>query len=140
MKIKEELPPYGLMKKCSQMFDLSEAKPIFTFGDTIYNPHKMPIDEYMISHESVHKIQQGDEPEKWWDDYLLDKQFRLEQELQAYRVQFRVFKDFNKDRNSQAKYLYALANDLASGMYGRITTHSKAFKAIKDGVVSAHTK
>lgn len=134
MKISEQEPPYGVMQKCQQKFDLSGVKPVFTFGDTIYNPYEMPVGEALVSHEMVHMVQQGEKPHEWWDAYLSDKDFRFKQELEAYRVQYRVAKSILKDRNMVARLLFAISGDLSGEMYGKMCTRTQAFKLIKDGI------
>jgi len=134
IKISDEQPPYGVMQKCAEKFDLSQSCPIFTFNDTIYNPHDGEIDEYLISHERVHMAQQQRDPHGWWDNYLAIPQFRFDQELQAYRVQFRVMKTTIKDRNALARALFDMSKDLSSPMYGSMCTQSEASKAIKKGI------
>ena len=99
MKIKIENPPHRVRQLCEKVFNLTGTKPIFCFGDTIYNPFNAEVDAFLMAHEVVHSKQQGEDPKAWWKKYLLDKKFRFAQELQAYRVQYKVMKDVIKDRN-----------------------------------------
>lgn len=135
MNLSNKRPPNNVAKRCAEKFDLSNCKPIYTFGDTVYNPHNAKVDEFLIAHETVHAMQQGEHPGEWWNDYFSDKDFRFKEELAAYRVQFRVFCSQIKDRNEQARYLIKLANDLSSLQYGGLCTQSTAFKLIKQNVV-----
>jgi hypothetical protein len=66
----------------------------------------------------------------WWDRYLVDTDFRLEQELEAHRVEYRTFCSRNKDRNLRAKYLHATSSRLASPMYGKLLTTKEAARKI----------
>lgn len=131
MKILNINPPYHLRSKCEHHFNLKGVEPLWTFGDTIYNPFNAYVDPYLEAHESVHCLQQGDNPEEWWDNYLSNKEFRFEQELKAYRVQYRVIKDCIKDRNTQARLLFKIAGDLSSPMYGSMVGNIEALKLIK---------
>lgn len=105
---------------------------IFTYGNAIYNPANVPIDLALMAHEQTHSIQQEkDGPEKWWKKYLIDKDFRLAQEVQAYQVQYRYYCNEVKDRNRRYRFLNSIAGDLASEMYGNIISKSEAIKVIK---------
>lgn len=103
---------------------------IFTYGDTIYNPDDGYIDAAILAHEEIHEKQQGDDPAGWWVKYLESPEFRLNQELQAYRKQWRVFSK-GKDRNLTFKFLYGIAGHLAGAMYGNIISIDEAVKRIK---------
>lgn len=134
MNILIQDPPYGVRQKCEKRFDLTGLVPVWTFGGNIYNPFNSPLDDYLIAHETTHIMQQGNDAYGWWDDYLLSDKFRFKQELEAYRVQYRVFKDTQKDKNAQVRYLVQLSQDLSSALYGNLTLHSNAFKLIKEGM------
>lgn len=107
-----------------------ESCVIYTYGDTIYDPHGGSIDPYLMIHEETHTQQQGSDPEGWWDRYLVDIPFRLEMELQAYRKQYRAFAK-GRDRNIAFIFLNRLARDLSSSIYGNIISHEKAIKLIR---------
>lgn len=132
MKILFENPPYQIREKCQKKFDLTGTIPAYVFGDTIYNPQKADLDPLLLAHETVHIHQQGDNPEQWWDDYLAYDKFRFRQELQAYRVQYKVAKEVVKDRNDMARLLHAIAGDLSGAMYGSMCSRSEAKKLIKE--------
>jgi len=128
MTIKNEWPPN--IEKIRAVFDLSGKKPVFTWGEILYNPHNCEIPEHLKIHEEIHSKQQVN-PEVWWKRYLEDDKFRLEQELEAYQAQYQYIKRLVKDRNTVAKFLYAIASDLASPMYGGIISFDEAYKKIK---------
>ena len=132
MNISTQNPPNRVRQLCEHHFDLKGIKPVFTYGDTIYNPHNQPIDAGLEAHEIVHSIQQGDDPEAWWVDYLRKPKFRFEQELKAYRVQYRLMKNHIPDRNALARFLHAIASDLSGPMYGNMCSLSEAIKLIKE--------
>ena len=101
---------------------------VFTYGDTIYIPYYEGSLSYdLIVHEETHKRQQGAKPDLWWTMYLKDPKFRLNQEVEAYRNQYRFFAK-GRDRNMAYKFLYIIAHDLSSAMYGNIITHEEAIK------------
>lgn len=128
MKIIHENPPF--IDEARNVFRLP-AGAIFTFGDMIYNPSKNPIDEPLMMHEAVHSRQQGDKPQEWWQRYLVDKDFRLSQELPAYQVQFHAYKKLDKNRERVHRFAMRLARDLSSDQYGNIISFNGAYQAIK---------
>jgi len=109
---------------------------VYTYGSILFNPDDGGIDSALMAHETVHMIQQGTENDKikeWWNKYLAEPEFRLDQELQAYQVQYRTYCNNHKDRNSQYKFLNRIASDLSSDQYGNIIAKSEAIKRIKNG-------
>lgn len=104
---------------------------IFTFGNTIYNPSGGDIDLPLMAHEQTHSIQQENiGPEEWWKKYLSDNNFRLEQELQAYKIQYKYYCNVIKDRNARYKFLNRIASDLSSEVYGNLISKSDALSKI----------
>lgn len=102
------------------------------YGDTIHAKYPLPAD--IEVHERTHLEQHGFTKEgakKWWEQYLTDPQFRYEQELEAYRVQYQFLTKTIKDRNELHRRLHTIAGHLAS-MYGLEITQSEALKAIKN--------
>lgn len=134
MKILKQDPPHQIRYQCEKAFDLTGTEPAFMYGDTLYNPFGKQLDDTLLAHESVHSMQQGDDPLKWWHQYLKDKDFRFKQELEAYRVQYRVAKDLIPDRNDVARLLFKMSSDLSSPMYGDIVGRIEALKLIKKGI------
>jgi hypothetical protein len=97
---------------------------IFAYGDAVYSPSGEELPPDLVAHEQVHLRQQAavGGPEPWWSRYLAEPTFRLEQELEAYRVQIA----FHTDRPSRRACLRRVARDLARPMYGRIVTAEQA--------------
>ncbi len=104
-------------------------RAIFTYGDTIFVPDSGRLDEALTAHEETHMRQQGEDSEGWWDKYLESEQFRLQQELEAYRKQYKVFKK-GKDRNKIFMFLHKIATDLSGELYGNIISYEEAKKKI----------
>lgn len=127
-KIVRDFPPN--FEDISEAFELS-GKEIFAFGNVIYNPTGKPISAVLKAHEQVHFEQQGDKPLAWWDRYITDEKFRLEQELEAHRVEYRMFCQMNKDRNKRNMYLQRIAGRLSSKMYGELLLRAEAVKRIR---------
>jgi len=108
---------------------------IFTWGNTIFNPSGIHVNENLYAHETVHRDHQakGESVEKWWERYLDDVEFRLTEELPAHQLEYKTFCGRNKDRNHRVNYLHAVANRLASPLYGNVMTKQAAIKALMQG-------
>ena len=132
MKIVETNPPNGIREACEKKFDLSNSTCIWTYGDTLYNPHKGNIDPFTEAHETVHTIQQGKDPDGWWEKYLASSNFRFKQELEAYRVEYRTFVKVVKDRNFQTRFLNDKALQLSGPHLGSLATVQQAKDLIRD--------
>lgn len=129
MLIKNEYPPnYGEIQ-IKIGVDESDL-PMFTYGDTIYNPGNKDISANLIVHEEVHKKQQGDDPAAWWRRYLSDVQFRLDEELMAYAIQYAFIKR-NFKTKGQKYFLDKMSEYLSGPMYGDIISYSEAETKIR---------
>lgn len=127
MKISSEIFPF--YEECRAKFGVSlDDLVVFTYGDTIHARCSIPAD--LLAHEQVHSIQQEKMgKDLWWKMYLENPDFRLSQEVQAYRKQYQFVKSNNREQNF--KFLSRLAKDLSSPTYGGIVTYSEALKFIK---------
>ena len=80
---------------------------IFAYGGIIFNPGGIALSPELIAHEKVHFAQQrglnrwwrrnGDEV--WWRRFLEDPEFRLQQEAEAHRAEYREYCRRHPDRN-----------------------------------------
>ena len=85
--------------------------------------------EHLIEHEKTHLRQQNIiGVDNWVSLYLRDKDFRLKQELEAYRYQLTCIKDKNKRSKSQTEFIKILASD----MYGNMVTEEEAKNLLKE--------
>lgn len=132
MKIIQGYPPN--INKIRGHFDLSNKSVVFTYGDTLYNPSGAEIPRNLEIHEGTHAEQQGITEEgikEWWNRYLADKDFRLEQEVEAYRNQYKYIVEHGADRNTKRDFLRHIAQDLSGPIYGHIVSFEKAKELIK---------
>src|SRR3990167_3178814 len=106
---------------------------LFPCSPVIYNPSGLPIPQDIMIHEVVHIAQQGNNPTGWWQKYITDKDFRLSQELEANREQYKFVCKVLKDRNQRARALIKIANNLAGEVYGNLLTTNKAIELIRNG-------
>jgi hypothetical protein len=104
---------------------------VFTYGDNLYNPENGFIPDHLMTHEETHQIQQNKMgADKWWSQYLVDPEFRLQQELEAYQAQYEVLVT-DYDRAYRREALNQISKDLASNIYGHIVTKEEAKILIK---------
>lgn len=130
MKILEENPPnIDIIKRHFPIY----PQVVYTYGDTLYNPSKAFISDHLMIHEEVHAKQQGNDPDDWWNKYIKDRSFRLDQELEAYRTQYQFICKHIKDRNKRMPFLWGIANTLSSPLYGNLVNKQKAIKLIQNG-------
>lgn len=120
------LPP--MYEEIAAVFPIRGRSIIFTWGWTIYNPDGGEITDELLEHERVHAKRQETQggPAGWWAKYLVDPEFRLEEELPAHRAEYRRYEQFHRDRNARARYLQSLAVRLSSPLYGSVLSPSKA--------------
>lgn len=133
MKILHTKPP--IYDRAAAAFGLKENDIVyFTYGDTIYNPAGQPIPPDLIVHEETHGEQQDLHPDVakvWWERYLHDPEFRIEQEAEAYGAQYRWLCRQKRDRNARARMLHVLAMALSGPMYGSAIAYSAAAEKIR---------
>lgn len=129
--IKQGFPPN--IEAIIERFPVVRELPgvIFAWDGIIFNPSGGHLEPWLVEHEKVHFKQQNRDPEGWWERYLKDTEFRLEQELEAHRVEYRVFCRHNKDRNQRARYLSMIAGRLAAPMYGNVISRAEAARRIR---------
>lgn len=98
---------------------------VYTYGPTIFVPNGRAPEPHLIAHEEVHVLQQGADPAAWWQRYLIDPDFRREQELEAYQAQYAFIAE-TCDRKTRRFALRHLCKDFASAMYGCVVTPKEA--------------
>jgi len=131
-KISRDRPPNW--DKIVEAFKPNWEHVAVTYGDTIHAKYPEKISKDIMHHEEVHLKQQEYSNEKaveWWDRYIADKNFRYQQEAEAYRAQYKYLKERTKDRNLLARNAHLLATKLSSELYGSVVTHSEALKVIR---------
>lgn len=128
-----ERPP--VYERCVKAFgaDAIVGQPIlWSWGARIYNPMDVDIPPELLAHEAAHGAQQGLEEaeiERWWDKYLSDLKFRLEEEVLGHRAEW-----FNYVRRRPGKdcsqVLNRIAERLASPLYGSMLSVARARRII----------
>jgi len=106
---------------------------IITYGQTVYCKYDLP--EHLKTHEKTHIIQQRHMGvEEWWNIYIANKSFRLNQELEAYRNQVKYLKEHTEEmtRNERKGWFKKIATDLSGHIYGNMISYDEAYKAIME--------
>lgn len=134
MHILNERPPnYNELKEA---FGFSDRQTIyFTYGNVIYNPHGKSITPDLIRHEETHGEQQGYDPivaKLWWQRYVVDKDWRMEQEGEAYGAQYAFICQQSRDRNLRARHLHEFAKAMCGPLYGNAMGYSDAIVRIRE--------
>jgi len=124
-------PPEALLNRIIGAGLQPTDHTVFTYGEDIYVPSGEILSDDLVVHEETHTIQQGDDPERWWDQYLSDPYFRLHQEAEAYARQYKYLCRVHKDRNKQFRILVYLAGQLSGPIYGNMLLRSDAMSMIK---------
>ena len=106
---------------------------VYTYGNVLYNPGAWPLSDDLIEHEKVHSKQQGVAPLTWWNIYLDDPKFRFQQELQAYRFQYKFYAKTH-NRTQKRLFLKNKAKALSGSIYGKIADFETAKNMIQWGV------
>lgn len=127
IEIRKGWPPN--IEKIRAVLPVSESN-IFAFGGKIYNPSGGELTSPLIEHEKVHFRQQGWFPRLWWWRFLRDPVFRLQQELEAHRAEYREFCRWEGNKRIRFQYLQGLGARMAAPMYGGMITAPAAMKEI----------
>lgn len=103
-----------------------KSRVIYTYGDTVYIPNGEPLSDDLEVHESVHVVQQAEMgADVWWKRFLDEPEFRLSQELEAYRAQW-LFIKVNKNRKIKRAMFKHIVDSLSSPTYGNMVTRIEA--------------
>ncbi len=132
MQVINEQPTNGIYEKAKKLWGVDWSNVVFTYGDIIYARVDPTPD--LMEHEKIHSRQQlrmG--KDKWWERFFVDKLFRYNQEVEAYKAQYRWCVSNIPDRNRRARYLHYFAKSLSGSMYGNMCTHGDAMRVIKEG-------
>jgi hypothetical protein len=132
MIIIPEYPPNW--EKIKSAFPVENAEICIAYGDTIYNPYKLPLRDDVIHHEEVHMRQQNGKPDEWFERYMADPLWRVEQEAYAYGQQLKYIRDRRPPGVGERKIAVALdsfARFLSGPVYGNVISKSKAQEMIR---------
>jgi len=128
--------PPPIIERAREAFGIKweEKNVVMVYGDTIHQSFDYPMDDDLLIHELVHVRQHAEYPggaSAWWDRYLIDAEFRLSQELEAYRIQWQWVLKNEKNRQTRFLILRHCASDLSGSMYGNLMGFTEAMQRIK---------
>jgi hypothetical protein len=122
--LSQEKPP--IYEACAKQFGVNWNNGIiFTYGDVVHC--KIKVSPRKLVHEKVHVEQQlSYGVEEWWERYLKDATFRLEQELEAYRAEIAWIKPNVHNLAEKRRMLSEIVTSLSSYIYGNLLTSQQA--------------
>lgn len=126
MKVLLFPPNYAAINRA---FNVRGKPVIFCFGDTVYNPGRIKVPRHLMVHEGVHSRQQGSNPAGWWDRYIVDPSFRLEQEIAAHYAECAVVPN----------QIDEIAARLASPLYGNMIDFARARAILESARIQVST-
>lgn len=107
---------------------------IFAFGTVIYRPNICAgLSPPLMAHETVHCDRQMLYPggvNAWWERYLIDPQFRLDEEVPAHKAELAALWQKVKSPSMRAHWLSRLAARLSGKLYGNLITVAEAKKLL----------
>lgn len=131
MRIVKAFPPN--YRAINDAFKVRGRDVMFAYGDAIYNPMGTPISLALQAHEAVHGKRQAGDPATWWERYIADPKFRLDEEIPAHQAEYRWHaQDAGaslpvKGFRSMLDYQHLqIALRLSGSLYGRLISLSDA--------------
>lgn len=130
IEIKHELPPNYDKIVAAIPGVANRPTAVFAYAGILYVPYFQPTHDIPFDlqvHEKTHFKQQEEiGVDTWWDRYLVDIRFRLDQEIEAYHNQYT-----SMSKQDREKHIRRLAGDLSGPMYGNLLTFEDAKRAIR---------
>jgi len=128
MKEIKKYPPN--FKKLEKAFGTLPSTTVFSYGHKIYNPSGKEMPDHLIEHEQAHATRQLEIGVRvWWKKYIEYKDFRLNEEVIAFRVQYQYILA-NAPRRDRMAFLHKFATSLSSSMYGNMVSKKEALDLI----------
>jgi hypothetical protein len=131
--VKEEKNWPPNIKAIDKAFQVKD-KPnvLYAYGTTIYNPSGVDIPEHLVVHELIHGERQLKLPsiDDWWDRYINEPQFRLQEEVIAHKGEWATFVKNYTDRNIRARHFHFMCQRLSGPIYGNMCMYTEARKRI----------
>lgn len=144
MKIIKAYPPNFSPLKKAFPFIVGRPGILYAWGDRIYNPSGVKVQPWLLAHEEVHGRQQTSGPYnevldvldvlEWWDSYINLPAFRLKQEIEAHRVEWKAYLSTFPENSpfDPCPYLERMAERLSSPLYGNMISKAEAKHEIAD--------
>lgn len=110
---------------------------IYAYAPYIYCANGAVCGPEKIAHETIHILRQGADPEEWWRKYLADDEFRYAEEVLAHVAEYLFLCEKEPGRSARRRNLVIIARNLASPIYGRMTTVDAAKAFLKSSAAEA---
>lgn len=125
-----EKPP--IYERCVEVFGINwDDGVIFTYGENIYCKDQALLSPDLLVHEETHIRQQmAMGKDIWWDRYFVDKEFRLSQEVEAYKNQLHYIRG-HYDRPTRKKLEKHIYSSMAK-IYAGMCTEEEAKKLLNE--------
>lgn len=126
--------PPNFLKIASVFPSAKKSSTIFTYSPNIYVSGKPELSPALNTHEQVHLVRQQvyeGGAEAWWDRYLVDREFRLEEELFAHMAEYQHLIEFGS-RDERRKALKVVAGRLSSTLYSLNISQKQAERLIQN--------
>lgn len=127
--ITNEIP--DIFYQCKDRFGVEWGDVIITYYPKIHTP--IQLTEAKLVHELTHLKQQEEYiggVKDWWARYLQDDEFRLSQELEAYRQEVVWIMENIRDRSKRYFLIRQIRKDLSSSIYGGLVSFEEATKLL----------
>jgi len=114
MKITTEKPPFWIHNRLKDITGCSFSKGmIVTIGDTIHAFRVLSDD--VIAREKIHSLQQSIMgTEEWWKEYLINDRFRMSQDIESYREQYRYLKEVSNNHVKALRLSHRVSKELST--------------------------
>lgn len=136
MKIIKAYPPNFSQLKKAFPFIVGRPGILYAWGDRIYNPSGVKVQPWLLAHEEVHGRQQriAYDTQAWWEAYIRLPNFRLREELEAHRVEWKAYLSTFPENSpfDPCPYLERMAERLSSPLYGNMISKAEAKHEIAD--------
>lgn len=134
MRVVNEEPPN--IAAIDKVFNIRGKAVLYAYGDVIYNPLNYDIPPAVVEHERVHGARQSViGVEQWWEFYLDNPAFRLEEELLAHVCEYAHM--LRGNRHARRAALKHVAFKLSSPLYGSMIRQKTAGEKIRKHFKSA---
>lgn len=116
------LKKFPFLDNFKKIFPITE-RTVFAWKGVIYTNYDLPPD--ILIHEQKH-LERQTFPYEWIENYFKYPEFRLQEELIAYKAQI----DYWTNREAQNHCRIEAATNLSSPLYGGLISYEDAFKRL----------
>lgn len=144
MKIIKAYPPNFVQIRTAFPQVVGRQGILYAWGDRVYNPSGVNVPWWLHEHEETHGKRQlegfGSDLlsedtmiHSWWNTYIEEPDFRLQEEIPAHQAEWRVFKSIRLNHKDQKTYLLRMAERLSGPLYNNMISLENALAEITNG-------